>query len=75
MYRLDHIIAAVLIQRIRQCRVKHVLLLGGRHRRLHAEHRVDDLLVELSGVPAVKKCVVNIGGPVVKGRIQKAQLR
>ena len=72
---LHHVVAALLLEGIAQRRAEHVLLLLGGHRRLRAEHRVDHLLMELGGVPAVKEGVVDVGGTVVEGGEQEAQLR
>ena len=72
---LHHIVAAILLQRVAQRRTEGVFLLLGGQRRRHAEYRVDDLLVDLSGVFAVKQGVVDVGGAVIKGGEQESQLR
>ena len=75
MNGLDHLHAAGLLQGVTQGGLEGLPLLGGGHRRLRVEHRVDELLVEGIRLPAVKQGVVEIGRPVVKGREQEAQLR
>ena len=71
---LHHIVAAILFKRISERGIKHIFLLDGRHRRLDAEHRVDDLLVDELDILAVKKRVVDVRRAVIEGGKQKAKL-
>ena len=71
---LHHIVAAILFKRISERGIKHIFLLDGRHRRLDAEHRVDDLLVDELDIPAVEKRVVDVRRAVVEGGEEEAQL-
>ena len=72
---LHHVIAAIFLQRLPQGGGEHILLLPGGHGRLHPEHRVNDLLVDLLCVFAVVEGVIDIGRPVVEGGEQESQLR
>ncbi len=72
---LHHVIAASLIQRLRQRRIKNVFLFCRRHGRLHPEQRVNDLLMQLRRVLGVEQQVIDVGGAAVKGGVQEAQLR
>ena len=71
---LHHIVAAILFKRISERGIKHIFLLDGGHRRLHTEHRVDDLLVDELDILAVKKRVVDVRRAVVEGGEEEAQL-
>ena len=73
--RLHHLHAARPLQSAAQGGLKGLPLLGGGHGRLCAEHCVNELLMELVRLPAVKQGVVKVGRPVIKGREQKAKLR
>ena len=72
---LHYIIAASLIQRLRQRRIKNVFLFCRRHGRLHPEQRVNDLLMQLRRVLGVEQQVIDVGGAAVKGGVQEAKLR
>ena len=71
---LHYIVAAILFKRISERGIKHIFLLDGGHRRLHTEHRVDDLLVDELDILAVKKRVVDVRRAVVEGGEEEAQL-
>ena len=72
---LHHVIAAILIQSLRQRRIKNVFLFCRRHGRLHPEQRVNDLLMQLRRVLGVEQQVIDVGGAAVKGGVQEAKLR
>ena len=72
---LHYIIAAILIQSLRQRRIKNVFLFCRRHGRLHPEQRVNDLLMQLRRVLGVEQQVIDVGGAAVKGGVQEAKLR
>ena len=72
---LDHIIAALLFQRLAQSLVEGFPLVSGGHGHLGAEHRVDEILMDLLGILGVKQGVINVSGPVVKAGEHEAQLR
>ena len=73
--RLDHIHAAVLLQRLLKGPAKGLPLLYGGHRQLRAEHRFHKLRVADLWLAEVVQGVVEIGGAVVEGREEEAQLR
>ena len=75
MDRLDHRHAARLLQSLLKGGLKGLPLLGSGHGGLCAENGVNELLVELVRLPGVEEGVVQIGRPVIKGRVQEAQLR
>lgn len=59
---LDHVIAAILRQRLPQEGFKGLLLDGGRHGRRGAEQGVNELRVVLPDVPGVVEGIIEVGG-------------
>ena len=74
MHRLDNIVAAIPVERVRERRAEGVLLLRSGHRRLDAEERVDDLFMQLRGVFRVKEHVVDVRRAAVEGGIKETEL-
>ena len=72
---LDHVIAAILRQRLPQEGLKGLLLDGGRHGRRGAEQGVNELQVVLPDVPGVVEGIIEVGGALVKGGEEEACLR
>lgn len=72
---LDHMIAAILRQRLPQEGLKGLLLDGGRHGRRGAEQGVNELRVVLPDVPGVVEGIIEVGGALVKGGEEEACLR
>lgn len=72
---LDHVIAAILRQRLPQEGLKGLLLDGGRHGRRGAEQGVNELRVVLPDVPGVVEGIIEVGGALVKGGEEEACLR
>ena len=73
--RLDHLEAALLFQGLLQHRVKGRLLLVRGHGGIGAEHRLHHSALDVLCMLGVVEGVVQVGGAVIEGREQKAQLR
>ena len=72
---LHHLHAALIIQGSGQQGLKGLFLLCRRLGRLDIEKGVNECLMADLGIMGVKQRIVDIGGPVIKGREQKAHLR
>ena len=75
VHHLDHVHAARLPQGFRQGLPEGLLLLLRCHGHIGVEHAFDEFLGQGVGLAAVEQGVVEIGGPVVKGREQEAAFR
>ena len=75
MQRLGHVEAHVLLQGVLQRRAEHLGLLGGGHGGVAVEHRVDELVVDVGGVPGEVEGAVDVGGAIVEGGEHEAHLR
>ena len=73
--RLDHLEATLLLQGLLQHGVKGRLLLVCGHGGLGAEHRFHHSALDVLCMLGVVEGVVQVGGAVIEGREQKAQLR
>ena len=72
--RLDHLVAALLPQGVREHRGKGSLLGLGRHGSRSVEQGIDQGLMDVLHVFGIVQGVIEIGAAVVKGREQEAHL-